>query len=116
MMRPGQLEPNEFELTILERMATRHPALREHLGQLHVLSRNFTGVGCFTTFVCVDSDSKSVIHMDGLVHVPTVPNGLGAVLFCRGGHPECLEVFSFGEPWDGTFDGFSLGSVPEEPQ
>ena len=116
MMRPGQLQPNEFELAILERMATRHPSLREYLGHLQVLSRDFTGVGCFTTFVCVDSDLKSVIHMDGLVSVPAVPNGLGALLFCRGGRPECLEVFSYGEPWDGTYDGFSIGWVPEQPR
>ena len=108
MMRPGQLEPNEFELAILERMATRHPTLREHLGDLHVLSRDFTGVGCFTTFICEDSGPKSVIDMDGLVHIPDVPNGLGAVLFLQGGRPLCLEVFSYVEPWDGTFDGFSI--------
>lgn len=109
MMRPGQLQPNEFELTILERMATRHPTLREHLGQLHVLSREFTGVGCFTTFLCDDSGPRSVVGMVGAIHMPDVPNGLDAVLFCRDGRPDYLEIVSFGsEEWDGTFDGFSI--------
>ena len=115
MMRPGQLQPNEFELAILERMATRHPTLREHLGQLHVLSREFTGVGCFTTFLCDDSGPQSVITM-GVVHMPGVPNGLDTVLFCRGGRPDYLEIVTCGnETWDGTFDGFSIGWVPEQP-
>ena len=107
-MRPGQQEPNELELAILERMATRHPTLREHLGQLHVLSREFTGVGSFTAFICESSEPKSHIGMDGIIHIPDAPSGLGAVLFLRGGRPECLEVFSYVEPWDGTFDGFSI--------
>ena len=113
MMRPGQLQLNEFELAILERMATRYPALREHLGQLHVLSREFTGVGSYTTFLCDDSGPQSVITMAG-VHMPNVPNGLDTLLFCWGGRPCLLEICSYGEPWDGTFDGFLFGSEPEE--
>ena len=85
MMRPGRHEPNELELAILERMATRHPALRGHLGQLHVLSREFTGVGSFAAFICEPSEPKSHIGMDGIIQIPDAPSGLGAVRFLRGG-------------------------------
>ena len=51
MMRPGQREPNEFERAILEWIAAEHPALRTHLAGLHILSREFTGVGSFTNFL-----------------------------------------------------------------
>jgi hypothetical protein len=34
---------------------------------------------------------------------------MGAVLFCRGGRPECLEIVTFGDAtWDGAFAGFSI--------
>ena len=36
-MRPGQLEPNEFEVALLKQFAVQDPSLC--LGSLHVLSR-----------------------------------------------------------------------------
>lgn len=109
-MRPGQLTPNEFELAILNRLASQEPSLRVSLEQLHVLSRQFTGVGSFTNFKCdAANDRKRHVGFDGLIHMPTVPNGMGAVLFCRGDRPECLEVYTFGnEHWDGVYDGYSI--------
>jgi hypothetical protein len=46
-MRPGQLEPNEFETAPLKRFATQDPSLS--IDSLHVLSLEFTGVGSFTS-------------------------------------------------------------------
>lgn len=54
-MRPGQLKPNEFEIAILERLASKDPSIVRSLGQLHLLSREFTGVDSFTNFKCEDS-------------------------------------------------------------
>jgi len=112
VIHPGQLEPNEFELALLERLAVAHPPLREHLGHLHVLSREFTGVGCFTKFRLEGSRpeaSEQQLGLNGLIVMPNVPNGMGAVLFCRGGQPEILETFTYGaDHWDGEYDGFSI--------
>jgi hypothetical protein len=109
---PGQLAPNEFERAVLERIAINQPSLRQHVGHLHVLSREFTGVGSFTNFACEDSGLESQRQqfvLNGRIVMPSVPNGLGAVLFSRGGRPKCLEIFSYGEDhWDGVFDGFSI--------
>src|SRR5262245_50013108 len=45
----------------------------------------------------------------GMIHVPGVPNGMGAVLFCSGWQPECLEIYTYGEErWDGVYNGFSI--------
>lgn len=111
-MRPGRIRPNDFELAILDRLATKEPSIRKSLGQLHVLSREYTGVGAYTNFLIGDSSSDAVeqrIGLDELITMPGVPNGMGAVLFCRGGRPQCLEVFTFGDDrWDGVFDGFDL--------
>ena len=112
MIPPGQIEPNEFELAILERVAAKNPSLRMYLRNLHVLSREFTGVGSYTNFKCEDESAQVVVQrigLDDLIVMPHVQNGMGAVLFCQGGQPKCLETYTFGdELWDGLFEGFVI--------
>jgi hypothetical protein len=107
-MRPGQLQPNEFETAILKRFAKQDPSLS--IDSLHVLSREFTGVGSFTKFLCGgSSETKWDRHLGlgAVISMPGVPSGLGAVLFCTGNEPNCLEISTFGdEHWDGIYDGF----------
>jgi hypothetical protein len=111
-MRPGQLEPNEFELAILARLERQDPSLGGSLERLHVLSRQFTGVGSFTKFRCNESTpgtSQRHVGLDALIRMPGVPNGMGAVLFLNENQPECLEVYTYGhELWDGVHDGFFI--------
>jgi hypothetical protein len=111
-MRPGQVKPNEFELAILERLATKEPSIRGAVARLHVLSREFTGVGSFTNFACEESvaDAPELrVGLDGLIKMPGVPNGMGAVLFCKGDRPRCLELFTYGDDhWEGVYDGFTI--------
>jgi hypothetical protein len=112
VIRPGQIAPNEFELAILERVAAKNPSLRMYLGNLHVLSREFTGVGSYTNFKCEDEGTQVAeqrIGLDDLIVMPNVQNGMGAVLFCQGDQPKCLETYTFGdELWDGVFEGFVI--------
>jgi len=112
-VRPGQLQPNEFERAILHGFAAVQSSLLQRIDSLHVLSREFTGVGSFTRFQRDDSASAASELQLGLNHaeirVPSVPSGLGAVLFCHGDDPTCLELFTYGEEhWDGAYDGFSI--------
>lgn len=115
VMRPGQLKPNYFEIALLEQIAIDNPSLREHLANLHVLSRKFTGVGSFTNFKIPDLDAqlpRTQMGLDALITVPGVENGMGAILFCRGGRPECLETYTFaGTLWDGVFEGFKINAA-----
>jgi hypothetical protein len=111
-MLPGQVQPTEFELAILERLASKDPSIQRSVRQLHVLSREFTGVGSFTRFACedlpADAPDQQVV-LDELIKMPCVPNGMGAVLFCKGGKPQCLEVFTYGDDhWEGVYDGFAI--------
>ncbi len=112
LIRPGQMEPNDFELAILNRLTDKEPSIRESLERLHVLSRGFTGVGSFTKFKCDDSAAGTTdrqVGLDDLIIMPGVSHGLGAVLFLKRGQPECLEVYTFDdEHWDGVYDGFSI--------
>lgn len=110
-MNPGQLKPNDFELAILQRLASKVPSISGVVEQLHVVSREFTLVGSFTTFHCEESGDdgpRQRVSLDTLINMPGVPNGMGAVLFLKGGKPECLEVYTYGDPWDGVCDGFSI--------
>jgi hypothetical protein len=105
-------KPNEFEAAILGRLASKEPSIKDSLGVLHVLSRRFTGAGSFTDFGSEESTAGSAdtrVGLDAIVKVPGVPNGLGALLFCKQGKPQCLEIFTFGDDhWDGTYSGFSI--------
>jgi hypothetical protein len=111
-MRPGQIKPNELELAILERLARQEPSIRESAGQLHVVSPKFTGVASFTRFACEESSADAPdqqIGLDDVIKMPAVPNGMGAVLFCKGGRPHCLEVYTYGnDRWEGVYDGFAI--------
>lgn len=116
-MRPGQIEPNEFELAILGSLARQAPQEAPFFDRLHVLSREFTGVGSFTKFATdefsTEIPTKRPLHLKAVIHMPTVPSGLGALLFYRGDQPECLEVHTYGnEHWDGAYDGYSIEENP----
>ena len=116
MMRPGQREPNAFERAILTQIAAEHSALHPHIKRLHVLSREFTGVGSFTNFLCEDFGAviaEQQLGLNGLITMPDLPYGMGAVLFCRDYRPKCLETFTYGDAhWDGVSDTFSIDSHP----
>ena len=109
------MEPNELEVAILEWIAAKTPSLRPYLGHLHILSREYTGVDSYTNFKSDDSSadvSDQQISLDELIVMPNVPNGMGAILFCRGGRPKCLETYTHGSDlWDGVFDGFVIKEV-----
>lgn len=114
MMRPGQPDPNEFELAILSALSESKPSLREVTPKLRVLSREFTGVGSYTKFLSngtsPDLDGER-IALGVLIDMPGVPSGLGALLFCEGGKPHILEVYTHGsELWDRVYDGFRLAN------
>ena len=116
-MRPGQTEPNELELAVLDRIAQEHPTVRPMIKGLHVLSREYTGVGSFTNFKHQDSQGDSQgrwIGLNPLIRISSVPNGLGAMLFCEGSQITLLEIYTFGDDWDGLYDGFKIDDAPDE--
>jgi uncharacterized protein (TIGR02246 family) len=108
--RPGQLHPNEFEVALLERLASEHPDARIVLADLHVLERTYTGVGSFTEFLVKGQPSvpRRVLQSSAVAKIPGLQRGLGIVAF-REGDRLTLETFAYGdEMWDGAFEGFTL--------
>lgn len=115
MEAPGQTALNPLELAILLRMADATPALRLLIPRLHVLSREFTGVGSYTSFLARGSapePGSKPITLKSVINVPGVKHGMAAVLFCKDGKPEALETCTFGEEkWDGNYEGFSISEA-----
>jgi hypothetical protein len=113
-MRPGQLTPNALESAILLKISATHPAANLDVSKLNVLSREYTGVGSYTTFSnsrIEETAQKSMFDLPGLIEVAGVAHGMGAILWMRGGRPDCLEIYTYGpDNWDGTFESFSLHS------
>ena len=109
MTSPAQ-SPNAFEVAILQAMARERPSLELDLEHLGVRRRKYTGVGSYTDFLCDPSGERRSFGLRAPITVPGVPNGMGAVLFCRGQRPECLETFTHSDVfWTGASDGFSVG-------
>jgi hypothetical protein len=112
VMRPGQLDVNDLERAILERLARDRPSLLPLIPRLHVLSREYTGVGSYTNFRYPERlphVGNDRIGLHGHIEMPSVPNGLGAVLFLKNDLPHCLEIYTYGsELWDGAHSGFSI--------
>jgi hypothetical protein len=105
-----QYAPNAFETAILRTMAREHPSLLLDTRDLRILSRKYTGIGSYTDFDCDGSEATESFNLKAPIGMPGVPNGLGAVLFCRGRRPSCLETFTHGEVyWTGASEGFSVG-------
>ena len=104
-------QPNELERAVVARIARDEPWLEGAPASLQVVGREYTGVGGYTYFACdtAESDSDPSPGLKPLIRVPAVPNGMGAVLWCRGARPQCLELFTYGDDrWDGKFQGFSF--------
>jgi hypothetical protein len=114
-MGPGQIAPNEFEEALLAALSHEHPTICPFVKNLRVLSREFTGVGGFTNFLCKEAPKDAdhaPLGLNAMISMPNVPNGMGAVLWCQGGRPKCLEVFTYGnDHWEGLWDGFSIGGT-----
>jgi hypothetical protein len=115
-MKPGQLQANEFEVAVLERISADLPCIHPLILKLHVLSREFTGVGSDTNFAAlpetVFGSSKSPISLSSRILMPGVANGMGALLFFEPSRSLVLETYTFGDDfWDGDYTGFSLQST-----
>ena len=91
---------------ILDQHEDVRPLLSEQLDRITITSREPTGVGLYVTFVdqgpVADESLQRELGFDGEIHLPGVPLGLGAVLDVTRGRLNHLELFTYGEPWDGN--------------
>ena len=95
-MRPGQLEPNELEMAVLRAFAQREPRIAAHIQNLHVLSREFTGVGSFTRFQYEGSDPEHTLDLAVQIQMPggAERTRRASILQRRSSHlPRALHVW-----------------------
>jgi hypothetical protein len=97
-MRPGQLTLNEFEAEIFRHFVKMLPSLSDVVPKLHVLSREFTGVGSYTNFLegAVVPNAPRVLLIDAPIKVPGLKLGLDALLFFEKSNVNFLELVAFG--------------------
>ena len=95
----------------MQRLAIEEPALKPIIHELRVLSRKYTGVGCYTQLNPLHKKMSGlenrVIGWQGSIELPEVSNGLMAILFCEKSRPDFIEFATYGnDHWDGTFSEF----------
>ena len=105
------LQLNELEAEILRRIARDTPSLVDALAFLKVTRRDLTGAGSYTYFqseVPVQVPD-GFLTLSDLIVLPGIPDGMGAALAVSSGHPEFLEIFTYGiASWDGSFSSFTI--------
>ena len=119
------------DLTPLERGVMRlllagvQPALRVLRRQLdvsHVRSRESTGTGFVTTFAVPEEcervrSNRNRIDLGGVVaEIEGLEFGAGFALFIKNGGLECLEGYSFEEPWPSEIAHFRLSYCDGDPR
>lgn len=113
---------NNFEKKLLVNIVSQHSstlALSEYqIASLRVFNRQPTGVGCYVNFVkngyaLFDNHDSAELGFDGVIHVPNVPSGIGALLAIDAGELEYIEMFTYGrEYWDGDTSAAKISTVP----
>jgi len=110
------------ELTRLEREVMRMllegndpvlHALRQQFAHSCVVRRELTGVGFFMTFdvspeVPQAAGGKSFALGDVYADIKGLSHGAGFVLFVSAGVIDCLEGYTYDEPWPPTVEEFEL--------
>ena len=105
-LRPPTVALSDFERSVLTWIATTSsdPALKCQLDNPHILSREYTGVGCYCRLAvsveCPISVAAYAEHgpLEGPeFESPAVEYGGGTLLWFKSGRADLLEVYSYGE-------------------
>ncbi|CAA6678064.1 MULTISPECIES: hypothetical protein [unclassified Lentimonas] len=112
-MSENEDQLNELETSVLRKLAVHNPELEGIIEDLKVSKRTYSGVGGFTDFEPIENDiglgNETLGLNDYIIMIPSVPNGMGSVLFCTDGKPEMLEFFTYGsDEWYGKDMNFTL--------
>lgn len=116
--------PNAFETALLESICRSNPAkaqgLADRIPDLVVLSRENSGAGSFTIFRLPGMDrgaatARSTLGSNEEVGLPGLKFGLGMLAFLEQGFLHILETYTYGEDWNGEWEGFRLLPKPTAP-
>jgi hypothetical protein len=105
-LRASTFSLSDFERAVLTRIAatSSDTALQCQLERAEILSRKYTGVGCYSHLAVPVECPKSVATyaehgpLQGpSFESPAVELGGGTLLWFDSGRADCLEVYSYGE-------------------
>lgn len=107
---------NKLELSILERLCNRYPAIKNHIPYLRVLSRKNTGVGMYVNFCYFDSKESlnnldipdTSISTNENIEIQGLQYGLGFEVDISDGKIKFIELITYGEEWDGNVDCYTF--------
>lgn len=114
------MEPNPLEREVMNMLLAGEDAtLRILAEQFHlakVSKREFTGAGFYTTFSVPPQgprveNNKSFRFGDVQAQIAGLQHGAGFVLFVTNGAIDCLEGYSYEEPWPPNTEEFHLSYI-----
>ena len=103
----------QLETLLLKAMVAQHKDYFStgcgFVDNLRVIRRDVTGVGCYVIFEKIlqskagDELQPAELGFNGVIAVPDVPSGLGAVVCVENGVVNYIELFTYGsEKWSGN--------------
>ncbi|MBI2774571.1 hypothetical protein HYX58_01050 [Candidatus Dependentiae bacterium] len=106
----------EFEQAVMSKIMERDNSiniiLREQYNRSHVISRDFTGVGFFTTFEVATEASRITEPVPNAYgDVEAIINGIGGygfILFIKNGTMSFLEGYTWRDEWPKLINNFVL--------
>ena len=117
-------ELNELELSLLNGLTEKYPALKSHIPYLKVTERKMTSTGLSVNFEYTNTDGQITIEEDinalfsngENIQIKNLKKGLAYVIDITGGKIEYIELTTYGESWDGKYDEFKIVSRDIESQ
>lgn len=93
--------------------------LRKQIEIATVKGRSFTGCGFYTYFTVPESappiPHKPDFHVGNIIiSMNELCHGAGFVLYVKGGVLDCLEAYSFNEPWPEKISGYNLRKITKK--
>lgn len=107
---------NNFELALLEKLGIKYPVIKYHIPFLRIKNRENTGVGMYVNFdAYIVSNDVNLIEPQNTalsnncnIEIQGLKDGLGYEVDVLDGKINFIEIFTYGELWDGKVDNFRI--------
>lgn len=113
---------NELEISLLETFVLSFPFFKTHLSKLNVIEREATGVGMFIRFSYLNLDGitfEDQYKNTGLasnhnIQLNNLEFGLAYEIGITDSKIDFIELVTYGEDWDGTYNAFKIEKLNVE--
>jgi len=105
---------NKLEISILERLSERYASIKMHIPYLQILNRENTGVGMYINFGYSKAPignlniPDSSISTNENIDIKGLKYGLGYEVDISNGKINFIELFTYGEEWDGIITEYNF--------